>query len=570
MMILAVVLIILMPVLTVSLFAYKILKDKLYEEFYRMNEQVINAVDGNMELYLDGMENLMDYAMISDELVAALKKESVSEKDKLVQNWALSAYINKLFGGRGDIDSIRIYDREKNGIYERHNIAMMNFDANDDSLLEHLEDASYGCQYMGIVYGNNSRQHSYPTFVVGTKIVDVFTEKVYGYLLVSLNFNTIGKILDTNNVQEDFLILLGEDEIIYDKNGKENIGKKLSELEIYSMAEKGQKEYRGNFYLHYSGFGEWNYLIISDKGNLLRAVNTAVTPLALVSIICFLTFIIFSVFLVNRIIAPLNILKKAMQKAQENNFNSIVQVDNTYREMKELVICFNVMQVEIKKLMQSEKDLLQKKLESEYRALQFQITPHFLYNSLDSINCLACSYGKKDISEMILSLSHIFRYSTGKDEERITLGDEINHAKNYCLLQAVRFQDRFQVEYQIEERFRCVRAIKFMLQPLVENAIYHGAACRKTGGKIVIGAVKEESCIIIFVWDNGDGFAPEQYKRYKEFFGKKEITGVSFQDKSEKIGLINVHTRLKFTFGEEAGLFLWQENGTAVCIRLPD
>ena len=70
-MILAVVLIILMPVLTVSLFAYKILKDKLYEEFYRMNEQVINAVDGNMELYLDGMENLMDYAMISDELVAA-------------------------------------------------------------------------------------------------------------------------------------------------------------------------------------------------------------------------------------------------------------------------------------------------------------------------------------------------------------------------------------------------------------------------------------------------------------------------------------------------------------------
>ena len=109
-----------------------------------------------------------------------------------------------------------------------------------------------------------------------------------------------------------------------------------------------------------------------------------------------------------------------------------------------------------------------------------------------------------------------------------------------------------------------------MLFRSVENAIYHGAACRKTGGKIVIGAVKKESCIIIFVWDNGDGFAPEQYKRYKEFFGKKEITGVSFQDKSEKIGLINVQTRLKFTFGEEAGLFLWQENGTAVCIRLPD
>lgn len=568
-MILAVMLIILLPILTVSLFAYKILKDKLYEEFYRMNEQVINAVDGNMELYIDGMENLMDYAMISDELVIALKKESVSEKDKLLRNWALSAYINKLFGGRGDIDSVRIYDMGKNDIYERHSIAMMNFDTRDESLLELMENASYGCQYLGIVYGNNSHQNPYPTFVVGTKIVDVYTEKVYGYLLVSLNFNTIGKILDTNNVQENFLILLGEDKIIYDKNGKENIGKNISELEKYSMIEKGQKEYGGNFYLHYSGFGEWNYVIISDKRNLLRAVNTAVTPLIFVSILCFLAFIVFSVFLVNKIIDPLNILKKAMQRARENNFNSIVQVDNTYREIKELVICFNVMQVEIKKLMQSEKDLLQKKIESEYRALQFQITPHFLYNSLDSINCLACSYGKKDISEMILSLSHIFRYSTKKDEAMITLGDEINHAKDYCLLQAVRFQDRFQVEYQIEESLLGVRAIKFMLQPLVENAIYHGVAGRKEGGKIIIGAVKESSSVIAFVWDNGTGFEPEQYKRYEELLAKKEITGLSFEDKGDRIGLLNVHTRLKFTFGEEAGLFLWQENGTAVCIWIP-
>ena len=564
----AIIFIIVLPVFTVSMFAYKLLNDRLYDQFHETNRQAINAVDSNMELYMDGVENLLNYAMIADELVDALCMERVTEKGKLLQYWALSEYISKLLGSRGDVDAIRLYDSSLENVYDSHVMGSISDSSGDEALIESLRERSIGCQFFGPAQSGSRGTDGLPAFQVGTKIVDVITEQVYGYLLVDLNYSMLEKTFDTNGTQGDFLVLY-DGLLVYDKNDMQNIGKEADEWNSAVDLTELQKQDEQNYYLYYQGANGLSYVLISEKEELLSSVHAAVTPLLIVSVVCCLIFTVASVVIVNRVVGPLGILKSAMTEAQKNNFNNIVYVENTFREVQQLAICFNVMQVEIKKLMQSEKELLQKKIESEYRALQFQITPHFLYNLLDSINCLACSYGKKDISEMILSLSRIFRYSTQQGRDMVTLKDEVNHVKNYCMLQAVRYQDRFCVEYQVPDELMETPAIKFMLQPLVENAIYHGMSGRESGGRIVVGAIEKPEAVWVYVWDNGMGFSEEQYQNYQDYFSRRETDYISGQKGQGKIGLENVHIRLRFTFGNDAGLFLWREDGTAVCIRLP-
>lgn len=561
----AVIFIIMIPVCVVSLFAYKILNDKLYEQFESNNQHVINAVDSNLELYMGGIENLTDFAMISDGLVNALSMKHSTEKEKLLQYWEISGYMGKLFGSRGDVESVRLYDYEMCNLYESHVTASFGEQNNDSELIEELQNRSFGCQFFGPYLAKENT----PRFQLGTKIVDVFTEKVYGYLLIDLNYSVLNRIFETNQTQGDFLVLFADKQILYDQRESKYVGKTTAGKKEFSFLDKKLREDEENYYLYYQGYGKLTYIMISERSELLSAVRAAGTPLLIVSFLCCMIFIAVSAVIVNRVTRPMNILKDAMIAAQENNFNDIVYVDNTFCEIQKLAICFNVMQVEIKKLMQSEKELLKKKMESEYKALQFQITPHFLYNSLDSINCLASSYGKTDISEMIVSLSRIFRYSTQQGKNMVTLGDEIRHVQNYCLLQAVRYQDKFTVEYRVPEEFYDIPAVKFMLQPLVENAIYYGMSSKEADGRIIIGAIERNSDILVYVWDNGDGFSEEQYIKYQNYFSENDTDYIPGDEEGNKIGLQNVHIRLRFTFGEKAGVCLYREQGTAVCIQLP-
>jgi two-component system sensor histidine kinase YesM len=225
--------------------------------------------------------------------------------------------------------------------------------------------------------------------------------------------------------------------------------------------------------------------------------------------------------------------------------------------------------MEVDRLQRERNELWREKEDSEYKALQLQISPHFLYNALDSINCLSRIQGKDDISEMIVSLGDIFRYSTANHKYEATLKEEITHVKNYCMLQAIRYQDMFQVDYKIDEKYEETRVIKFMIQPLVENAIQHGMENIRENGKIVIGASESDAAMYIYVWDNGNNFSKEAIEKYQSYFSSEDEGVPEDEGKREKIGILNVHRRLRMIFGMKAGIQIDLSEGTKVSIVIP-
>ena len=200
------------------------------------------------------------------------------------------------------------------------------------------------------------------------------------------------------------------------------------------------------------------------------------------------------------------------------------------------------------------------KKEKEYhiQALNAQINPHFMYNTLDTINWMAKDLKAKDISKMITSLSRILRYSISKKEDIVTLQEEINCIKNYLNIYEERYEKAFTSEFQIDDDILEYKTFKMLLQPLVENCLTHGFSREMKGGHIRIAGKKEGEDAVLRIIDNGEGMTRER------------IFYVLSQD-SDRIGLSNINQRLKLLYGEKYGLVIESTpgEGTEIIIHFP-
>jgi two-component system sensor histidine kinase YesM len=234
----------------------------------------------------------------------------------------------------------------------------------------------------------------------------------------------------------------------------------------------------------------------------------------------------------------------------------IDQYRNMMRQIREL----------IDKLYTSEMNKQKAELDAknaELQALQSQINPHFLYNTLDSINLYAIKYNAPVICEMIDSLANLFRYTLNSSGAIITLDQEINHTRNYLKLQALRIQDNLRYSFQIPGELRNVRIVKLVLQPLVENSIRHGFNEKQGSLEIIINARREGPDTVIRISDNGAGADIEELEELLAGDGRDRV--------SASFAISNVHHRLRQTFGEPYGLCFTKnaDAGLSVVITIP-
>ena len=225
---------------------------------------------------------------------------------------------------------------------------------------------------------------------------------------------------------------------------------------------------------------------------------------------------------------------------------------------------FEHMSNRIKQLMERVRTEETELRKTELKALQAQINPHFLYNTLDSIQWM-CEQGKnEDAMKMVSALAKLFRISISRGHELIPIKDELQHAKNYLVIQSYRYRNQFSYSFDIETRLEHYLCNKITVQPLIENAIYHGIDRMVDEGEIKI-SVKEapdnKDDILITVEDNGVGMTEEQCRKIL----RKE------RSDSSGIGVKNVNDRLKIYFGEKYGLTIKSELdvGTIVTVRIP-
>ena len=205
------------------------------------------------------------------------------------------------------------------------------------------------------------------------------------------------------------------------------------------------------------------------------------------------------------------------------------------------------------------------KRRSELEVLQSQINPHFLYNTLDSVIWMTESGQRQEAIQMVTSLARLFRISLSKGKSIIPLADELEHARHYMNIQQIRFKNRFTTEIQAKPGTEGLYTLKLIIQPLLENAVYHGMASAEDDGIIRVTAYREGEDLLIDVEDNGLGMRPELAASLLDE-DRPEV-----RTKGSGIGVRNVHQRVGLTFGEGYGLAIFSEpdEGTLVRIRLP-
>ena len=320
---------------------------------------------------------------------------------------------------------------------------------------------------------------------------------------------------------------------------------------------------------------EWNYQIDSKSQNMIAYMNVMGTPWKIVArasleelfsqemdhfrvlfVVVMVTTVlivsIFSILMAMDILEPINRLVYSIKKVEQENVHEEVLVDRE-DELGYLSKCFNKMSCEIDNLLNRVyKEQLTRK-ESELKALQAQINPHFLFNTLESINWMAQLNNVPEIRDMVTSLSALMEASIGKGSPMVPLSKELKYIDSYLLIMKNRYGDRLTYESHIDKSLLRNEVPKLILQPLVENAIYHGIDRMRKKGIITLTIEQREDQIYIEIKDNGKGMTTEEVEDMNRLF-KEDNHDYLLGTNRKSIGLANVNGRLKLFFGQEYGL----------------
>lgn len=364
-----------------------------------------------------------------------------------------------------------------------------------------------------------------------------------GVIVFDIKYEMFERYLRSNAFgrQSDSIIIDNHGNVIYYRDVKCFADKKC--LEKFSEKNKNKDTYLYETQIENTN---WNLRSLANTNDLV----TLKKNFSHIVIIIFLVSLAFSSIItfivITKILKPLIKLENHMQNF-ENNLWEFHLSEKTGYEIQNLVEHFNVMVEKIKYLR-----------EYEIKALHSQINPHFLYNTLDTIIWMAEFEDNEKVISITKSLANYFRLSLSNGHEKIPLKDEIMHTKEYLFIQKQRYEDKLSYFFNIEdESLLSIEVPKIIIQPIVENSIYHGIKNLSGNGIITIDVYRQNSTINISVKDNGIGF-----EKAKQF--KKSKTG--------GVGIKNVDKRIKFYYGKNYGVFINKDSkteGAEVVIKIP-
>lgn len=272
-------------------------------------------------------------------------------------------------------------------------------------------------------------------------------------------------------------------------------------------------------------------------------------------------FILFTFQFFREIISPINKLIDKMKNVHKGNFDDKIEINSENKEVKELCITYNEMIDEIKKLI-VQKDIKEKqRAEEEIKALQAQINPHFVYNTLNSIRFMAMISKVHSIKNITDSFMKLLSFTFKSNNKLITIKEEVQCLEHYINIMKVRYGDNFQVKLNIDDKIFQYYTIKFLLQPIIENSILHGLSEKEEEGTIEIKGYRVCESIYFEITDNGVGMTESEIY---EYLNEEKINKRSFN----QIGLVNVNKRLKLNFGEEYGIEIESKVNEYTTVRI--
>lgn len=529
-------------------------KNSMFSSAYVTSKQSVAQADETVSNYIFSIKSKLDNLCI--------------ETDKCTDAASLQKVISTAARLEDDIYCVSVYDMQGNVLSNGNNT--------DENIKDGLTDLSFDKSvYSNLKDGyaisqphvNTLYQNKYPWVVTIAKkeYSNLFSQQVF--VAIDFKFSSIAKYIDKVSIgQRGYCYIVNsKGQIIYHPQ-QQMLFSGLKEENTFEISElsDGIHRKKDNIY-NISSLDSCNWKIVGVSFN--DEITQAVKSQVVVGLIFALFFSAFMsaviYFLLSRTVTrPVRRLVASMQKfeKQAETFEYKADMSNV-AEFQTLSTSFEHMVLMIQSLVEkvhNEEIVLRK---TELKALQAQINPHFLYNTLDSIQWMCEQDNSKDAVKMVGALAKLFRISISHGNEFIAISDELKHAESYLIIQSYRYKNQFTYSFDVDKSVLDCMCNKITIQPFIENAIYHGLDRMVDEGEIKIIVERRGKDIAIIVKDNGLGMTEEQCKAVLQK-GRSDSKG---------IGVKNVDDRLKIYFGEEYGITIDSELdvGTTVTIKIP-
>jgi len=395
-----------------------------------------------------------------------------------------------------------------------------------------------------------------------------------GYVMVDFSYEVVERIFNTPLPNKSQLFLIDEKgNFVYSPRNKD-INQPISDTayadvlpELKGSSGKLSMNINGEKHLviyHTSDFTNWTTVGLIPQGELLAESRKAANTIMIIPMVTLIVALFVATILSNQITINIGRLRQAMKKVSEGNLSDPIAISSG-DEVEELSHGFNAMVTNLRLLLDDVKQTEEQKRILEFKALQAQINPHFLFNTLNQIKWLADVQKADNIKQLVTSLVTLLHSSMGKGGEYVTVQEEQQYLEHYLNIQQFRYYDKFVAVFDIEEEILQVRMLKFLLQPIVENALIHGLEPLKGRGQLTVKGYEDDGHIVIQVSDNGVGI---EQGRLKTIFNK--VTEKN-RSRFSGIGLVNVQERMKLHYGMSYGLQIESVPGlfTTVTVRIP-
>lgn len=563
---------ILLPIVTLGVLGNVIYSTSIEEQANVHTGQMIEQVTRNVEFYIHDMENIIYYLSNDPEVIGFLRLTNEEKQDET------EGFHNKV---QGILKTYTDIHPEIAGILvvNEHNLYTSNVmqRISRDPLTEEIwykralaspKTMQLFSKPIGRNIKINLNDGADEVVSITKAVIDPVTGKRLGVILIDLKLDKIKEVIEA--------VTLGKNGFLYLMDGNGGIVYAPVNPIVYRVKNEWltdsansivKKIQDSDFQIIYkeSAYTNWKTIGVFSLNETLKEVTNLRHYSILIGLITLVLAVAAAFFFTASIAKPLSKLGSLMKRAEEGDLS--VRFNSKYNdEIGRLGTSFNRMIKEISNLIDMVYAEQQRKREAELKTLQAQIKPHFLYNTLYTIQWMAEEHGAKDVVAILGSLANLFRIGLSKGKEMISVQEELEHVRSYLAIQKARYEDKLTYEINFDEKILTHSVLKVILQPLVENAIYHGLNAKRGGGKITITAKEQEGKLYFSVEDNGLGITTEKLKEIRQLLScdHRESGKTGF-------GIFNVNERIRLSVGKEYGLVyssVYQE-GTKVEVWHP-
>ncbi|GAB6990784.1 cache domain-containing sensor histidine kinase [Paenibacillus pini] len=566
---------ILITVLLTSVNSYRLSVDAIETNSQNYIQEIIKQVNSNIQSYIDNMENISLLAMTNKDVKYYISNNAfISTSDRRPYEKRISDLFQAILYSRKDISSIMVFGYNGHYVSDRRITVLNPYTKLENQSWYQNAKSKGGQSVISPPHIQNIIDNEYRwTVSLSRELKSTDGIQGEGIFLVDLNLSIINDICSKINLGKKGYVFVVDDagniiyhpqqQLLYSNLQTEQITKVIHAKNGESFNvndDKGKRIYS----VQDTNFG-WKIVGVTYADDLIVNEGTIRNSILLYALVGIFFSLLLSLFLSYRMSKPIRMLQRDMKKVERGNFDIRTEIMEI-NEIGQLGRSFNLMLAQIKNLMQEIIQNQEHKRKTELMLLQSQINPHFLYNTLDSIIWMGEQKQHEEVVLMTSALAKLFRASITKDKELVPIRIEFEHITNYLIIQKMRYNEQLNYEINIEPSAMPYMTLKILLQPFVENAIYHGIRNKPEPGNITIRGFEKESTIVFEVEDDGQGMTPEQLK----LIWNPDPTSIR-KKTSGGIGINNVNERIKLYFGDQYGIQIRSEleEGTCVTITIP-